>query len=61
MFNSAQELWSKLLDNSFTERATANTLKIDLRFLRIHNPTLFIKQANAMISKSLGKLHKVRA
>lgn len=53
MFQASQ-IWSKLI-----ERPQAKTSPLRLDYLT--TTASLVKQANAMISKSLGKLHKVRA
>ena len=60
MFSIPQQFLSKLIEKP---QAKTNTLKLPLSNNSNHyfNPHTLIKQANKMISKSLGKLHKVRA
>ena len=51
----ASNFWSRVVE---WPQARKNTIKFDERSLL--NPASLVQQANKMISKSLGKLHKVR-
>ena len=59
---SPSNIWSKLIERP---QARKNTLKLPssnyfYRFSHTQSRFGLIQQANAMISKSLGKLHKLR-